>query len=77
MATRTARRPRTWSPRIFERFLGKRSDWDFALQVREKTGVTIGPDSIRTYRKGRSVPPMKKAAAIAATLGVSLDDLVE
>jgi hypothetical protein len=78
MATRTARpiRP-TWSPRKFEKLLAGRSDWEFAFQVREKTGVTIGPDSIRTYRKGRSMPPFDKAAAIAVTLGVSLDMLGE
>lgn len=69
---------RRWSWQKFNRLLGDRPLWDFSAAIREKTGKTIGPTTLFSYRKGKSVPSFDKACAIAATLGVSLmDDLSE
>lgn len=79
MATKAARKPgpRTFSRAKFERLLKGQPDWAFSTRILETTGTTIAPATIGSYRRGSTVPSYNNAAAIAATLGVSLDELGE
>jgi len=61
----------------FNRLLEDRTLWEFSVAIKEKTGRAISPTTLFHYRKGRHNPSYDNAAAIAATLGVSLDALGE
>jgi len=75
------RRPRPavlhFSRDKLNRLLRDRRLWEFSAEIREKTGRMVSPTVLFNYRKGRHNPSYDNAAAIAATLGVSLDELGE
>jgi len=79
MATKPARKPaaRAFNAPKFDRLLKGAPDWAFSARILEKTGRRLNPATIGSYRRGRTVPSYDNAAAIAATLGVSMDELGE
>ncbi len=78
MATKTARPAApVFSAKRFSRLVAGRSDWEICMLLRDKTGKRLSPASIYSYRRGAAVPSYDNAAALAAALGVSLDELGE
>ena len=78
MATKAARPAvRFFSAQKFARLMKGRQDWEVSAKVRELTGRIIGPDTIRSYRSGRTIPSYDNAVAVAAALDSKLDDLGE
>ena len=69
--------PRSFSPVKLRRLRGDRAFHTLAVEITQRTGVDMHPETLRLYEAGKSEPRTEKLAAIAAYFGVAIDALFE
>ena len=68
---------KTFSPANLARLRGDRAYHTLAVEITQKTGVAMHPDTLRKWEDGTNLPTGEKLAALGAFFGIPIDDLFE